>query len=943
MPDLTSANYVFLPWVRQGLAADIPTPDMSASQRGFVAVPVRLRVNGGEPLERRVRLYGPGDIVGIDPQQVVRIEPRHLAADFEPNYFPAVEFDRPDFPWLFTPARAVEQGRLRPWLCLVVVRKQAGVQLRSGADLPLPVLTIEPPAVPADELPDLAEAWAWAHAQVVGSRRSAAALQAALAGDPALTVSRLLCPRRLDPLTDYLACVVPTFELGVRAGLGRPIMPADEAHLAPAWASGDAAPPDVTLPVYLHWEFRTGTGGDFEAMVRALEPVELPEEAGRLPVAIGDPGFVTSPPLPPGVTLALEGALRVRGSAATDWPPGAQGPFQDALGAILNRPWEVQTATGHEPLLAPPIYGRWHAARPTVERVPAPPAPPPAPPWLHELNLDPRHRAAAALGTRVVRAQQEQLMAAAWEQLGAIERVNQLLRQAQLARAVGGVYYARHFRGLPPAGLLSLVAPARARVVVEVPDPNGLTTRSLLTQRIARSALPERAISGPMRRFTNPRGPVRTRFQAPNAARAAMAATLNAPARQIALRAREAGPVTIDQVSERAPAPAAGLGELARFQRIGRALENAPPIANFTIAPEGTLRTLLSFRRGPPEPRTDAQAFLSAAREQHRYLIEQLFLTTKTFPAPLNLGQTRDALLRSVDPELTITTRVRASLRVDGGTPQRGDALEPRMDAPVFPQPMYEALRDLAPEYLFPGLAQILPNSVAVLETNPAFVEAFMVGLNAELGAELLWRTYPTDQRGTLFRQFWDGLEPDIDAIDTWGDRLGRHVGAGGQLVLLVRGELLRRYPGTVIYAVAAERRGGKLELSRDPGDELHPLFRGTIKPDVTFLGFALTREKARDDPGWFFVIQQQPTEPRFGLDAADFGKPLPDLATWDDLSWRHLAATPEELAALSHASARAALPAVGPETWGRNAAHQATITLQRPVRVAIHARELLS
>ena len=92
---------------------------------------------------------------------------------------------------------------------------------------------------------------------------------------------------------------------------------------------------------------------------------------------------------------------------------------------------------------------------------------------------------------------------------------------------------------------------------------------------------------------------------------------------------------------------------------------------------------------------------------------------------------------------------------------------------------------------------------------------------------------------------------------------------------MLVRGELLRRYPNSVIYAVqavpASQPPDGRLTLSDNVNDEKHPLFRGTLKPDVTFLGFDLTRTDAIADPGWFFVIQEQPTEPRFGLDAADF------------------------------------------------------------------------
>ena len=30
------------------------------------------------------------------------------------------------------------------------------------------------------------------------------------------------------------------------------------------------------------------------------------------------------------------------------------------------------------------------------------------------------------------------------------------------------------------------------------------------------------------------------------------------------------------------------------------------------------------------------------------------------------------------------------------------------------------------------------------------------LGVNVEFGSELLWREYPTDQRGSSFRQFWD-------------------------------------------------------------------------------------------------------------------------------------------------------------------------------------------
>jgi len=74
MAVLTSANYVFLPWVRQGAASGIQTPDsLGPNQAGVASALFKMRINNTPPdIERPVRLYGPGDVIGIDPQQVIR-------------------------------------------------------------------------------------------------------------------------------------------------------------------------------------------------------------------------------------------------------------------------------------------------------------------------------------------------------------------------------------------------------------------------------------------------------------------------------------------------------------------------------------------------------------------------------------------------------------------------------------------------------------------------------------------------------------------------------------------------------------------------------------------------------------------------------------------------------------------------------------------------------
>ena len=86
---------------------------------------------------------------------------------------------------------------------------------------------------------------------------------------------------------------------------------------------------------------------------------------------------------------------------------------------------------------------------------------------------------------------------------------------------------------------------------------------------------------------------------------------------------------------------------------------------------------------------------------------------------------------------------------------QIGDGFVEPMAYPVIDTPMFAPLTNLSPELFLPNINLIAPNSVTLLETNQPFIEAYMAGLNHEFARELLWREYPTDQRGP-FRQFWD-------------------------------------------------------------------------------------------------------------------------------------------------------------------------------------------
>lgn len=1021
MIDEELGSYTFLPWLRCGVAAAIPTVDsLESDTPSRATLPVVLGVNEREvPIKARV--YGPGDVVGLDSRQVARRTPEQESVDFPPNYFAAVDLVREDLPWLFTPLRADAQGRLRPWLVLIVVRRQPGVRLVARANGPLGVLEIEAPAVPRDELPDLSESWAWAHVQVAGTPAPGRTLAEHLEAHPHLGVARLLCPQRLAPKSEYFACLVPAFLAGVRAGLG-----IDEAvdDLAPAWELANI-PDRVQLPMYYRWQFSTGERGDFEALARALRPRPVGPNVGQLPMDVGNPGpgLPAIAPGAPGQVLAFEGALRSTESVTQPWPDPARVPFEAAARELLDAPFDASDDPVIGPILAPPLYGRWHAAQ---ERVPAG-----EPHWLRELNLDPRYRAAAGLGTEVVQRDQEELMEAAWSQVGDVVSANQELKRAQLARAVVAALKRKHLDPLPPGELVQVTRAIHRRVT--------LSPRTLFAEA-ERGRLSGALLSGALRRFARPRGALARRQAREgwqslvgklNAGEIAAAPPRSAPAGTTRLDLVEGLPSVNPEPTRAAEAPrrpwavalvlgvlalgalaagsglwvlAVGLGLLALV--VGLALASVGPpvdpaagtdpdppavptdqLAGARVTAEGVLAApprpffeLLARPEavgaatppdagggGPPSDSQAARVFRAAAAAVLERASRVTASRSRVEPSPLDLAHVASRLSARLDPEHSIVARVQARIRTPPALWQPEDPLDPVMAYPKFPRPMYEALAEVSEAYIVAGLEHIPPDTVTLLETNPAVVQAFMTGVNHEMARELLWREYPTDQRGSYFRQFWDpgGRSPpptdpeelyDIPELHGWQDeeRLGESLSgavARPQLVLLIRGELLRRFPTAMIFAERAQLAAGGNELEPE-GEIRWPVFQGWLEPDVRFLGFDLTAAEARggnddDSPGWYFVIQEQPTEPRFGLDVASaFADELAPLSSWDELTWGHLAKA-GDFEQLKFVSVHGELPRTeladsSVASWGVNSAHMAYITLQKPVRIAVHARVML-
>ena len=122
-------------------------------------------------------------------------------------------------------------------------------------------------------------------------------------------------------------------------------------------------------------------------------------------------------------------------------------------------------------------------------------------------------------------------------------------------------------------------------------------------------------------------------------------------------------------------------------------------------------------------------------------------------------------------------------------------------------------------------------------------------------------------------------------------------------------------------------------------------MFRGTLTPDITFLGFPLTEAEVTTGGGgygYFFVLQQQPAEPRFGLQT---GPPTPANPVTQEY---FAAATPPASTLATPLPAFATVTPANaglqplPSKWGLDSADMAKLTFLEPVRVAFYGPLML-
>ncbi len=444
----TNLRLTFLPYFRVGFTNDM-TLNLSVKGNDGNERPITERV---------IPIRGPDYVLGILDNMVAKCYPPKNGKDVDFTCFPFVEFVDPDFPWRYSPkewfnAPPNTQGKI-PWITLVVLSTEEIIGLKFNGAGGREILSVK-----ASNLPDLQEAWATAHIQMVGDLDISGNLKDPVLIDEMLRkaastfCSRLFCFRKLKPETRYHAFIVPSSCMGLV-----PFdLPSPNADLF-AW---DNTKEDIIqLPIFLHWEFTTAAGRvDFKTLVMRIKPeiINDPTVIGTaavdatLEARTGEPRLEDPHIHREGALATLDFCQSVGRTFANHRDEGNLGPLINNIQEHLKESLDVtiQSASlndDEDPLVTYPAYGQYfqHATKNALDpKI-----------WFGELNLDPRNRIAASFGTTVVQNNQDTYAENCWDQVGKIRKANDKRRLTKAGFGISKKIYQKHID--PQAGKTTL-------------------------------------------------------------------------------------------------------------------------------------------------------------------------------------------------------------------------------------------------------------------------------------------------------------------------------------------------------------------------------------------------------------------------------------------------------------------------------------------------------
>jgi len=991
-------QYIFLPWLRKGLSKNIVEHDPLSEASGGISQKVSVNVNvkvladdnEQASVSKKVELIGPGDIAAISRSAIVKTDPVPGAKSFEPNFFPYIDFYEEDFIWRYSPAKAAGAKRLRPWLSLIVLTESEFTRLTVRSAGNSKVIRINSPNI-SELFPPSSQLWAWGHVQINDANLTDAQLAensrnqsvaSSLKANPNLGVSRLICPRKLQSKTTYYAFLVPSYESGRLAGLGSKKTEIDAVgRFEPSWKSTGG---DNRFPVYYEWSFKTGVD-NFETLARKIVPRDLSgSDVGKLWMDSNNINYgelfdykgnlEPANPQRKGF-IPYQGALRLVSDAVPNMLErngAAEKEFTDRFSKLINLGVQYRHKSKQElewgitalendkddPLLVPPIYGRWYVKLDgdvTVDSTRSGN-------WPDQLNLDPAFRVAAGLGAEVIREHQEQFMSRSWQQLAdERKRLNKEIQTLRFSQEVSKAIYNKHFTAAPGAEAQNagkyLALTRSVHSIIKIDNAGGT-----IAAKVAEGKTDAAFVQPMYRKLTRSSGPVMKRVSTSTTYNSVVM-SYTTQFSTIALIFFPVDPPFQNFDSKKLAQVDVTKFSYTRFGRRDVGTGVGLPMPNWY----GTIpvRLLATFT-------VDKTAFEASLTALIGHPLKKPVLASAKPITAESVTFFTAKLAEKIIPARSFVAKLNAKIPKNSAPAvTSSEVISPNSFNPFFPDPMFEPLGKLRQELFIPNLEKILPDSFALLQENSAFVEGYLVGLNHELGAEFLWRGFPADLNATYFRQFWDmndggawGTDKyQILPIRNWktSQKLGANGPAGKMkdpLVFVIKAELIQKYPNLVVYAQEAKFENGFRKPNKESAARL-PIFLSHMSPDYLFAGFNLseldvlgtTADGSGNKAGWYFVIAERPGEMHFGMDQ-ERTRPY---NSWNDLAWTDLAINVDYL------DLQTDIPKSPPNNngfeWGKgqnpvnddpaagtgDSAQMAAILQRKPVQIFIHASMLIS
>lgn len=847
---------------------------------------IDMKINNKDNAINQITMRGPGDIVGFNKNVIARLEPIDGRSDFEPNYFPFVEFIDPDFPWRYSLNTSVQinNSRPNPWISLIVLsNKEMGDN--KIAELKNIGMGKELLYVDKKYLPDATTLWANAHVQIVetGSNNfgGLSSAKAYIEKYPSLCCSRLFCLRQLEPSTAYHAFIVPNYNVSLGAYESGKSQKDTQSYIA--WGSNDVS--FVNLPVYYKWSFFTSEAGDFEELARRLKPTEH-SIAGTKPIDVGDKKY-----------FMLEGAVvspgffEKRDKFVTIKPENLVKQLNETLNCkslLKNNANMSFKEDSEDPLVSIPVYGRYFLKKSKVIKLPEENKWEGDFRWIDELNLDLRNRVIASLGTGVVQKNQDEYMKESWQQVGEIRKANEKLRLVKSCLVINNKIEKNYIRTLSDDSFIRITKPFHSQIIVELKEDTSVKegvkrVEVSLSKAISDSGLPEGIISPVFSKISKRITKIQDCKILKNWDTAQKLSSVT-EFDEINLKKLETAKKSVEKGDEKSIY-----------------IKKEMPKKEIEISHR---QKLDNFKKefGLELPNEVSEKTYAQTPKKEIVIVK-----------PLKI----DDFKNKIETKNVLWNKISNVISFSDSQNTLNENFDVILKCPEINKPMYKALCDISKEYIAPGVDKVENNSVSLMLENRRFIESFMCGLNHEMNNELVWREFPTDRRGTVFSYFWQPTQgekskKDINKIHLWKKLLGQNPGLPADknnepnLVLVIKGDIIRRYPSSVFYALKLKNYKKDKKILKYWSDFIKekikiqtqivitaPSFRANIGNDILLVGFDLKQSDLKSSvksttssvtlPGqqlsnqvmistdsgfeYYFVLQENFSLPRFGLD----------------------------------------------------------------------------